>query len=113
MKKLTAIFLSLLMVCSLSVGILAAEDPKAIYLAAEEKTNALTSMDFDAKGKMSIVVEDGSTGASQTQTLDVTFAVDAQVNATNPENPQMNMNMEASVLNQSFQAEIYFKDQYL
>ena len=51
MKKLTAIFLSLVMVLSMSLGVAAAEDPQAVYQAAEEKTNALTSMDVGGTGR--------------------------------------------------------------
>ena len=114
MKKLTAIFLSLVMVLSMSLGVAAAEDPQAVYQAAEEKTNALTSMDVGGTGTITVAVEDRSTGGmTQTASMDMGFNLDMQVNAEDPQNPQMKMLMDMSMLGETINMEMYFRDQYL
>ncbi len=113
MKKLTAIILSLVMVLSISLGVSAAEDPKAVYLAAEEKTNALTSLDAQGAGTIKIEVIDNSTGTEQTASMDMGFDFNMQVNTENEQNPQVKMLMGMSILGESMDMEIYFRDNYL
>ena len=114
MKKLTAIFLSLVMVLSMSLGVAAAEDPQAVYHAAAEQTNALTSMVVGGTGTITVAGEDRSTGGmTQTASMDMGFNLDMQVNAEDPQNPQMKMLMDMSMLGETINMEMYFRDQYL
>ena len=113
MKKAAAFLCMIVMAVCLSVGISAAEDAKAVYQAAREKTYSLVSVDFTQTEITKSVSETTSPGYSNVTTQEDTETTVLQINASDPANPQMKFKQSLATWGDEPLTEIYVKDSCL
>lgn len=113
MKKAAAFLCMIVMAVCLSVGISAAEDAKAVYQAAREKTYSLVSVDFTQTEITKSVSETTSPGYSNVTTQEDTETTVLQINASDPANPQMKIEKSLATWGEDPLIEVYVKDSCL
>lgn len=113
MKRAAAFLCMIVMALCLSVGISAAEDAKAVYQAAREKTYSLVSVDFTQTEITKSVSETTSPGYSNITTQEDTETTVLQINASDPANPQMKFKQSLATWGDEPLTEIYVKDSCL
>lgn len=113
MKKAAAFLCMIVMAVCLSVGVSAAEDAKAVYQAAREKTYSLVSVDFTQTEITKSVSETTSPGYSNVTTQEDTETTVLQINASDPANPQMKFKQSLATWGDEPLTEIYVKDSCL
>lgn len=113
MKRAAAFLCMIVMAVCLSVGVSAAEDAKAVYQAAREKTYSLVSVDFTQTEITKSVSETTSPGYSNVTTQEDTETTVLQINASDPANPQMKFKQSLATWGDEPLTEIYVKDSCL